>query len=241
MLNCLELFKKDVELRFCCEQLITDLCTALSETSIKYNKEFRNYLEHIDDIFETGKRDIEQGNFFEMLDYIIDVKRRLILQFEIDSSPQLKQESGPSSVATTNSVAAENTPLFNKELEGTFSGMFSRENSSLKEQKKQQLKSRYNLPDLSEPQLARGLRNAAVNGKLDDLKDFIELGANIDANDNSQKKTALHYALEKEHMLCVHWLIEHGANYNIADALNTTAYAYARKHSLDIFRYNLQM
>lgn len=219
ILNRLELFKENIEFRFCCEQLITDLCTALSKTSVEYDKQFRNYLEHIDDIFETAGRDLVQGNFFEMLNYITDVKRKLIAQFSLNSS----------------------VPQFSPETEKSFFGMFPRVSGSVSDQKKQQLQNKYKLTDLNAQQLAKGLRNAAANGKLDDLKTFIALGADIDATDNRQKKTALHHALEKKHMLCVHWLIEKGADFNIVDASGTTAGDYAKQNDLAIFRNSLQM
>ena len=241
ILNRLELFKENIEFRFCCEQLITDLCTALSKTQVKYDKQFRDYLEHIDDIFETTERDITQGNFFEMLNYVTDVKRKLIAQFGIDSSPQLKQESEVQSVVAENSSATVNAPLFRPETENLFFGMFPKVSGSVNDQKKQQLQKRYKLTDLNAQQLAKGLRNAAANGKLDDLKTFIALGADINAADDKQKKTALHHALEKRHMPCVHWLIEKGADYNIADISGTTAYDYARQNDLSIFRNSLQI
>ena len=48
--------------------------------------------------------------------------------------------------------------------------MFPKVSGSVNDQKKQQLQKRYKLTDLNAQQLAKGLRNAAANGKLDDLK-----------------------------------------------------------------------
>lgn len=136
-------------------------------------------------------------------------------------------------------VVPENTSTnlatFNPETRQLFSGIFTEEKNIITKQDKLKLQKKYNLTDLTNQQLEKGLRNAAVNGKLDDLKVFLKLGANINAPNGSQQKTALHYALEKGHISCVRELIKQGANYNLPDKQGITAYNYAEQNHLDIF------
>lgn len=123
---------------------------------------------------------------------------------------------------------------FSAETDDFFRGIFSKGKNALNDQKKQQLQDKYKLPNLNAQELAKGLRNAAANGQLDDLEAFIKLGADINSTDNRQRKTALHHALEKRHMSCVYRLIERGANWNIADVLGITAYDYASQNDLSL-------
>jgi hypothetical protein len=72
---------------------------------------------------------------------------------------------------------------------------------------------KYKLADTTQASLEKGLRNAAVNGNVEDLKIFIQHVNNvnaIDANPNSQK-TALDWAIKKGHTLCCELLIAAGA------------------------------
>ena len=103
--------------------------------------------------------------------------------------------------------------------------------NTMAEEKKKELKIKYKLTDLNAQQLAKGLRNAAVNGKLDDLKIFIELGADINASDDKQKMTALHHARRKGHVRCADFLIEKGARRDLLNASGEIADDYAQPSS----------
>lgn len=82
------------------------------------------------------------------------------------------------------------------------------------------LLTRYELTDDTQPTLERGLRMAAANNKIEDLKIFIHFVKNINAKDNNPKrgKTALHLAAERNHLACYHLLKTHGADETLLDA-----------------------
>ena len=82
---------------------------------------------------------------------------------------------------------------------------------------KQSLIKEYGLKDESQAELERGLRKAACNNKLDDVRRFIQLVGNIDAKDPSQGKTALHWAVARNHPACVQELLNAGADPTIED------------------------
>lgn len=88
----------------------------------------------------------------------------------------------------------------------------------------------YALPDFTQASLEKGLRNAAGNNKIKDLKEFITLVENIDAQDINPKvkRTALHWAAIKGYEECYKLLQEAGANSNIIDAQGKTALDYLK-------------
>lgn len=89
---------------------------------------------------------------------------------------------------------------------------------------------KYNLPDSSQLSLEKGLRNAANKNQLSDLKKFIPLVKNINAEDPNPitRRTALHWAAIKGHEECCQLLLESGASHSISDALGETADKYLK-------------
>jgi SAM-dependent MidA family methyltransferase len=89
---------------------------------------------------------------------------------------------------------------------------------------------RYNLPDSTQLSLEKGLRNAATNNKIGDLKILIKLVKNINAQDNNpeRKCTALHWAAIKNHREAYNLLIAANANPNIPDVKGKTPEDYLR-------------
>ncbi len=82
---------------------------------------------------------------------------------------------------------------------------------------KADLVKKYELRDDSELELERGLRKAACNNKPEDLKIFMTFIKNINARDDRVGKTALHLAAKKNHLVCIRFLLEHGADPSIED------------------------
>ncbi len=76
---------------------------------------------------------------------------------------------------------------------------------------------KYKLKDDSQIELERGLRNAAANNRLDDLKIFIQKVQNINAKDAKTGKTALYWAVFKNNLECVRELLSAGADPRIED------------------------
>lgn len=86
---------------------------------------------------------------------------------------------------------------------------------------------KYSLGDISQTSLEKGMRNAATNNQLEDLKLFTKYVKNINATDNNPlvKRTALHWAAFKGHKACYDWLLNHGATDSI-DAKGKKAHDY---------------
>lgn len=59
------------------------------------------------------------------------------------------------------------------------------------------------------------LLTATTQGDIDQIKDLLERGANIDANDEG--RTACFYAVREGHTSCLEYLIEHGARVDDCD------------------------
>lgn len=112
-----------------------------------------------------------------------------------------------------------------------FRGIFNKPVNDNDEQMRK-LKKLYKLSDnFTSQELEKGLRMAAANNKPNDIKFFSRMGANIDAQDatSSSFKTALHHAIIKQFIPCIHALLELGARYNINDASGKTALDYANE------------
>lgn len=106
-------------------------------------------------------------------------------------------------------------------------------NILLQEKNRFNLAKKYSLNDYTLTALERGLRNAAANNKVDDIKSILALSQlNIDAQDSNptSKKTALHLATERENTDVICYLLEKGANPKIAVANGLTALEVANKN-----------
>jgi hypothetical protein len=88
------------------------------------------------------------------------------------------------------------------------------------------LVTKYALPDQSQASLEKGLRTAANNNRVQDLKSFIQIVTNINAKDSTpgSGRTALHRAALKGHTKCYQILIEADADPSIPDAQGITAH-----------------
>lgn len=86
---------------------------------------------------------------------------------------------------------------------------------------------KYSLPDISQTSLEKGMRNAATNNQLEDLKLFTKYVKNINATDSNPliKRTALHWAAFKGHKDCYDWLLNHDAT-DSTDANGKKAHDY---------------
>lgn len=109
-------------------------------------------------------------------------------------------------------------------------------NTYVKTSNKNQIKhllARYELDDDSQFNLERGLCSAASQGCVDDLKIFIDLVKNINAKDGNPKlnHTALHWAVIKEHKVCVQMLLTAGADPNVKNTAGKSPLDYASKKS----------
>jgi hypothetical protein len=93
----------------------------------------------------------------------------------------------------------------------------------------QKVLDRHSLKDTTSESLEKGLRSAASNNKLNDLKIFILHVKNIDAQDNNPEKkyTALHLAVMKGHVAIIKELLQNKARTDIQDAHHKTAASYA--------------
>jgi ankyrin repeat protein len=94
------------------------------------------------------------------------------------------------------------------------------------------------LKDDSQVELERGLRKAACNNKLEALKIFIKLVHNIDAPDSNptQGKTALHWAVIKNHSACVQELLQANADPAIKDRDGKTVRDYISNENEPVFK-----
>lgn len=119
----------------------------------------------------------------------------------------------------TSTSSSSNTPLSLKR------GFFNKEDrSSL-------LLKKYKLPDASQESLEKGLRNTAARNELDDLRYFIQHVNNINSQDKNpiSKKTALHWAVLKNHAEAYDLLISSGAKADIEDAEGNLAILHREK------------
>ncbi len=116
-----------------------------------------------------------------------------------------------------------------KSLQKSFSP-FQSSSSLFETTEIQMLVKKYSLPDNSQASLEKGLRKAATNNNIDDLKKFIKLVKNINAQDTNPnvQRTALHWAAIKGHDTCYNLLLESGADRNIPDKKGETALAYLK-------------
>jgi hypothetical protein len=89
----------------------------------------------------------------------------------------------------------------------------------------------YRLENMSPISLGKGLRVAAANKKVNDLKVFIQHVDNIDRQDENElnRKTALHWAVIKESKECAETLVKAGARWDIPDYFKKTALDYAKE------------
>ena len=70
---------------------------------------------------------------------------------------------------------------------------------------------KYKLPDQRPASLEKGLRNAAANRQLADIKLFLQSDIDINAVDERQSRTALFWAVSKGYEECADYLRAHGA------------------------------
>lgn len=70
---------------------------------------------------------------------------------------------------------------------------------------------KYKLPDQSPSSLEKGLRNAAANRQLSDIKLFLQREIDVNAPDKKHSKTALFWAVSKGYEDCAKYLRAHGA------------------------------
>ncbi|MDF1646846.1 MAG: AMP-binding protein [Legionellaceae bacterium] len=70
---------------------------------------------------------------------------------------------------------------------------------------------KYKLPDQGKRSLEKGLRNAANNHQLADIKFFLQSDIDINAADEKQSRTALYWAIAKGWDDCAEYLKAHGA------------------------------
>jgi len=92
----------------------------------------------------------------------------------------------------------------------------------------QRLMKKYKLSDDSQKSYEKGLRNAAANNFLEDLRLFIDLVSDINAVDENpkSKRTALIHAARNGHIACYQLLLDRRANPEIQDASGSTAAQY---------------
>jgi acyl-CoA synthetase (AMP-forming)/AMP-acid ligase II len=78
----------------------------------------------------------------------------------------------------------------------------------------------YQLEDHSQTSFEKGLRKAVVNNRIEDVKKFLTVVDNINAQDPNPdtKRTALHWAAIKGHQECYTLLRAHGAEDDVFDA-----------------------
>jgi WD40 repeat protein/ankyrin repeat protein len=110
-----------------------------------------------------------------------------------------------------------------------FKGIFVDKKSSQSEIILNKMIVKYQLKDASQVMLEKGLRMAANNKNVNDLKFFIKQVNNIDAQDANlqSKKTALHWATIKKSKECISALLDAKARADIPDANHKTAFEYA--------------
>src|SRR5262249_53543424 len=91
---------------------------------------------------------------------------------------------------------------------------------------------KYALENISQASFERGLRIAATNNYVGDIKDLLDsLHVNINAQDNEDKKTALHHAVINGHIESITALLTRKAQWDIEDSSHKTAVDYAKEQS----------
>jgi Ankyrin repeats (3 copies)/Fic/DOC family len=103
--------------------------------------------------------------------------------------------------------------------------------NNLENEKNRSILKKYNLKDASGTSLAQGLRRATANAKIEDIKYFIDLGCEVNQQDENpeSQKTALHWAVIKTLPDAIEILVAAGAKINIQDAIQKTALDYAKE------------
>ncbi|MCH9757406.1 MAG: AMP-binding protein [Gammaproteobacteria bacterium] len=98
---------------------------------------------------------------------------------------------------------------------------------------------KYRLPDQSVSSLEKGLRDAAVNNRLQDIKIFLQEDIDINAADSETQKTALHWASSKGWRACVDYLLVHSADANLLDASGHSSAMYI-EHMKNNLKTNIE-
>lgn len=85
----------------------------------------------------------------------------------------------------------------------------------------------------------KALRRAASLGNIEDVKFLLDIGVNIDSQDQNpeNKKTALHWAIINKHPEVIKYLLEKNARSDIADAKGNTALNYIEESETEEIRY----
>jgi len=109
---------------------------------------------------------------------------------------------------------------FKHEIEAKKSSHSSREIGFFEAPILNRLMMKYGLPDYSQPNLEKALRNAATNNNVNDLRTLLKYVKNINAIDGNPTvgRTAFHWACEKGHAECIGLLMQdERLDPNIAD------------------------
>lgn len=166
----------------------------------------------------AGNSQEELANLFDYfkkykITHVIGVKSYAETLHLVENAATVKQNA---------SRVAEQVKPYISFLHSNFSSL-NEDRNALK-----QLIKKYSLPDTTQASIEKGLRNAATNNQLEDLKLFTKAVQNINATDSNAKvkRTALHWAAIKGHTECYQWLLEQGAVNTIADADGKTANDY---------------
>lgn len=157
---------------------------------------------------------------------IEQIKRRVVL-VEFKDDMKVNRRLDPSIVAQE---LIRMHAMTNEEYIALSRPVSSAKSSSalFNESPTQRLMKKYKLPDDSQKSYEKGLRNAAANNFIEDLRLFIDLVSDINAVDKNPKssRTALIHAARNGHIECYQLLLERGANPDIQDALGSIAAQY---------------
>jgi len=86
--------------------------------------------------------------------------------------------------------------------------------------------------NVTQETIDQAFRTAAAVDNVEDLKMIFRKVTSVDAQDNKQRKrTALHWAIEKNSVASIEWLLSVQAKTNIPDAFGKTAVDYAHLSS----------